>query len=172
MSYSDAKENIIKQIQDDPAGFLVEQLGDRQPFSNQMLTVFDVEENPTIMRLRGGDHIQLTVHSWKTEFKKLKRVDMFFRTQPVEEWGEAAWEQMRILSCIPKDSDGPYSVREQNLHGTAVEFFRWIMQEAINKNDTLDCVWLFPFGARRSQDIPTLTMCATNKDKYRWQTGA
>lgn len=169
MSYGEAKANIIKQIQDSPAGFLAEQLGERQPFCNQALRAFDVEENPTIMLLKEGDDLHLTVFSWKHECKKLKRVDLMFQTQPVEQWGEVAWEQKRILACAPKECDEPYDAMERNMYGVAVDLFRWLTQGIVNKGDTLEYIWFFPFGTRRAQDIPTLTMSATSEDKFRWQ---
>lgn len=170
MSYDEAKANVIKQIQDDPARFLTEQLSEGQPFYNTALTAFDVEENPTIMQLKErGDDILITVFSWKHERKKLKRVDLVFQTQPAPEWGEVAWEQKRILLFAPVSCDEPYTLMEQHTYGAAVDLFRWLMQGIVNKGDTLEHVWFFPFGTRRAQDIPTLTMSATNKDKYRWQ---
>lgn len=173
MSYGKAKENIIKQIQDDPAGFLAEQLSERQPFYNTALTVFDAEENPTIMQLKErNDDILITVSSWKHERKKLKRVDLVFQTQHSEEWSEVAWEQKRILVFAPVDCDEPYSVMEQHTYGAAVDLFQWLVQGIANKGDTLEHVWFFPFGTRRAQDIPTLTMSATSKDKFSWQKPA
>jgi hypothetical protein len=173
MSYGKAKENIIKQIQDDPARFLTEQLSEGQPFYNTALTAFDAEENPTIMQLKErNDDILITVSSWKHERKKLKRVDLVFQTQHGEEWSEVAWEQKRILVFAPVGCDEPYSVMEQHTYGAAVDLFQRLVQGIVNKGDTLEHTWFFPFGTRRAQDIPTLTMSATSKDKFSWQKPA
>lgn len=102
LSYDEAKTKLIQLILGDPAGFLAEQLSERQPFYNQALRAFDAEENPTIMQLKErGDDILITVSSWKHERKKLKRVDLVFQTQRSEEWSEVAWEQKRILVFAP-----------------------------------------------------------------------
>lgn len=173
MSYDEAKTKLIQLILDNPAGFLTEQLSERQPFYNTALTAFDAEENPTIMQLKErGDDILITVSSWKHEYKKLKQVNLVFQTQPVRDWGEVAWEQKRILVYVPEDCDEPYGVIEQHTYGAAVDLFRRLMQGIVNKGDTLEHVWFFPFGTRRAQDISTLTMSATSEDKFSWQKPA
>ena len=63
LSYDEAKTKLIQQILDDPAGFLTEQIKDRQPLANNLLTAFDVEEKPTILRLQEGNDIYLTYHN-------------------------------------------------------------------------------------------------------------
>lgn len=173
LPYDEAKTKLIQLILDDPAGFLAEQLSERQPFYNQALRAFDVEENPTIMQLKErNDDILITVSSWKHDRKKLKRVDLVFQTQHGEEWSGVAWEQKRILVFAPVDCDEPYSVMEQHTYGAAVDLFRWLVQGIVNKGGTPEHVWFFPFGTRRAQDVPTLTMSATSKYKFSWQKPA
>lgn len=64
LPYDEAKTKLIQLILDDPAGFLTEQIKDRRQLANNLLTAFDVEENPTILRLQEGNDIYLTVTSW------------------------------------------------------------------------------------------------------------
>lgn len=168
MSYGETKTNLIQTILDDPAGFLTEQLKDRGVLHNTAVTAFDVEDGPTIMKLEDGDDVRLTVFSWREDLREIKRSDLEFFTQEIDEQGSVAWEQNRALIHMPIRPDEQPHVVSRYMHGDSLEFFQRLIRRFDLKSDTLDCVWFFPLGTRLVREIPGLMMYVTNRDKYKW----
>ena len=168
MSYGETKTNLIQMILDDPAGFLTEQLKDRGVLHNTAVTALDVEENPTLMRLEDGDNIRLTVFSWRELLREIRRSDLEFHTQEVDEQGNAAWEHKRTLTHMPiRPDEQPHNVTRY-MRGDSLEFFQRVIRRFNLKSEALDCVWFFPLGTRLVREIPGLMLYASNRDKYKW----
>lgn len=168
MSYDEAKTKLIQLILDDPAGFLTEQLSERQPFYNTALTAFDAEENPTILRLQEGNDIYLTVTSWDYGNKSMRRTEVQAHTVEPEEWDNIAWGQPHVTTCGPILSEDPFYMLDRAMRGDSLAYFQYLIRKFDLKNPLLDCVWFFPLGTRLVRDIPSLMMYATNRDRYKW----
>lgn len=167
MSYADNKQQLMEDIANDPARFLIEQFQEGSVFYGEEwgLDVYDLEDLPVIMRLENADNIYLTVTSWWLGDPYYKKLEYQAHTREDGGWLPLPW----VRSCVTHEEcqlfRGKWWELELAAVGIAADEWREITTDILRHNPSAVYAWFFPCGLKLAMQRDGMFMHVNNQDR-------
>ena len=159
MTYETLKQEVIKEALKDPAGFIIDQFQERKTLHDSRLNIYNLQDNPTIVRMQDRGDIELDFMVWNVPVGYVEKLQVGGHS--VESGETLTWERDWIKYYTPRKIEGdPRRICATALTD-AVEGWQWLADHwHLNYLPTF--AWFFPYGIRGAQRRPNTVLAIDN----------
>lgn len=161
MTYETLKQEVIKEALKDPAGFIVDQFQEGKTLHDSRLNIYNLQDNPTIVRMQDRVDIELDFVVWNVPVGHVEKMQVGGHSTPTEGEEGLTWERDWIKYFTPRKIEGdPRRICATALTD-AVEGWKFAVDHwHLNYLPTF--AWFFPYGIRGGQRHPNTVLAIDN----------
>lgn len=160
MTYETLKQEVIKEALKDPAGFIVDQFQEGKTLHDNRLNIYNLQDNPTIVRIQDCGDIYLNFMVWNVPVGHVEKIQVDGHS--VQSGDTLTWERDWIKYYTPRKIEGdPRKICATALIDAA-ERWHWFVERWRLNYPVPTCAWFFPYGIRGAQYHPNTVLAIDN----------